>query len=130
MPEAHANLGFALLGLQQPDAARVAFERAIAFRPAQANAYYGLALAQESLGDLELALGAMRSYLHLGRSESEDHQRRARAALWGGKRSSPSAAGLAALLHRAGHDPLDGRSDRLRLPDSGKRFPFVGRAVR
>lgn len=82
LPEAHANLGFALLGLQQPEAARVAFERAIALRPAQANAYYGLALAQESLGDLELALGAMRSYLHLGRSESEDHQRRARAALW------------------------------------------------
>ncbi len=82
LPEAHANLGFALLGAQQPQAARDAFERAIALRPAQANAYYGLALAQESLGDLELALGAMRSYLHLGRGESEDHQRRARAALW------------------------------------------------
>jgi tetratricopeptide (TPR) repeat protein len=82
MPEAHANLGFALLGLQQPEAARVAFERAIALRPAQANAYYGLALAQEALGDLELALGAMRSYLHLGRTESDEHQRRARAALW------------------------------------------------
>jgi tetratricopeptide (TPR) repeat protein len=82
LPEAHANLGFALLGLAQPQAARVAFERAIALRPGQANAYYGLALAQESLGDLELALGAMRSYLHLGRVESEDHQRRARAALW------------------------------------------------
>lgn len=82
LPEAHANLGFAWLGLQQHQAARDAFERAIALRPAQANAYYGLALAQESLGDLELALGAMRSYLHLGRGESEDHQRRARAALW------------------------------------------------
>lgn len=82
LPEAHANLGFALLGLRQPDAARDAFERAIALRPAQANAYYGLALAQEALGDLELALGAMRSYLHLGQRESEDHQRRARAALW------------------------------------------------
>lgn len=82
LPEAHANLGFALLGLQQAAAAREAFERAIALRPAQANAYYGLALAQESLGDLELALGAMRSYLQLGQRESEDHQRRARAALW------------------------------------------------
>lgn len=82
LPEAHANLGFALLGLQQPGDARAAFERAIALRPAQANAYYGLALALESLGDLELALGAMRSYLHLGQQESEDHQRRARAALW------------------------------------------------
>ena len=82
LPEAHANLGFALLGLARAQDARAAFERAIALRPAQANAYYGLALAQESLGDLELALGAMRSYLHLGRGESEDHQRRARAALW------------------------------------------------
>lgn len=82
LPEAHANLGFALLGLQQAEAARRAFERAIVLRPAQANAYYGLALAQESLGDLELALGAMRSYLHLGARESEAHQRRARAALW------------------------------------------------
>jgi tetratricopeptide (TPR) repeat protein len=82
LPDAHANLGFALLGLQQPGPAREAFERAIALRPAQANAYYGLALAQEALGDLELALGAMRSYLHLGQRESESHQRRARAALW------------------------------------------------
>lgn len=82
LPEAHANLGYALLGLQQAAAARSAFERAITLRPAQANAYYGLALAHESSGDLELALGAMRSYLHLGRGESEDHQRRARAALW------------------------------------------------
>lgn len=82
LPEAHANLGFALLGLQRADDARESFERAIALRPAQANAYYGLALAHEARGDLELALGAMRSYLHLGQGESEAHQRRARAALW------------------------------------------------
>jgi tetratricopeptide (TPR) repeat protein len=82
LPEAHVNLGFALLGLRQPQAARDAFERAIALRAGQANAYYGLALAQESLGDLELALGAMRSYVHLGGSQDEAHLRRARAALW------------------------------------------------
>ena len=82
LPEAHVNLGFALLGLGEVAQARRAFDTAIELRPQQANAYYGLALAQESLGDLELALGAMRSYLHLGRGESEDHQRRARAALW------------------------------------------------
>ena len=82
LPEAHANLGFALLGLQHAEPAREAFERAIALRPDQANAYYGLALAQELRGDLELALGAMRSYLHLARGESESHLRRARAALW------------------------------------------------
>lgn len=82
LPEAHANVGFALLGLQRPEAARDAFERAIALRAGQANAYYGLALAHESLGDLELALGAMRSYVHLGRGQDEEHLRRARAAMW------------------------------------------------
>lgn len=82
MPEAHVNLGFALLGAQRADGARLAFERAVALKPEQANAYFGLALAQEALGDLELALGAMRSYLHLGRGESEAHLRRARAAVW------------------------------------------------
>lgn len=82
LPEAHANMGFALLGLQQAAPAREAFERAIALKADQANAYYGLALAHEAGGDLELALGAMRSYLHLARSESEEHLRRARAAVW------------------------------------------------
>ncbi len=82
LTEAHANMGFALLGLQQAEPARAAFERAIALKPDQANAYYGLALAHEAGGELELALGAMRSYLHLARSESEAHLRRARAAVW------------------------------------------------
>lgn len=82
LPEAHVNLGFAMLGLQRPALARTAFENALALKADQANAYYGLALAHESLGDLELALGAMRSYLHLGRTENEAHLRRARAAVW------------------------------------------------
>jgi tetratricopeptide (TPR) repeat protein len=82
LPEAHANMGFALLGLQQAAPAREAFERALALKADQANAYYGLALAHEAGGDLELALGAMRSYLHLARNESEAHLRRARAAVW------------------------------------------------
>lgn len=82
MPEAHANMGFAMLGLQRPSVARDFFEGAMALRANQANAYYGLALAHEASGDLELALGAMRSYLHLARAEDETHLRRARAALW------------------------------------------------
>jgi tetratricopeptide (TPR) repeat protein len=82
LPEAHVNLGFAMLGLQRPALARSAFENALALKADQANAYYGLALAHESLGDLELALGAMRSYLHLGHTENEAHLRRARAAVW------------------------------------------------
>ncbi len=82
LPEAHVNLGFAHLGLQRPGPARLAFETAIGLNPAQANAYYGLAMAHEGLADLELALGAMRTYLHLARTENEAHLRRARAAVW------------------------------------------------
>ena len=82
LTEAHVNLGFALLGLQRAREARGAFESALALRADQANAYYGLALAHEAAGDLELATGAMRSYLHLARDERPQHLARARAALW------------------------------------------------
>ncbi len=82
LPEAHVNMGFALLGLKRHAAARDFFDSATALAPRQANAYYGLAMAYEGLGDLPLAVSAMRSYLHLARDESEQHLRRARAALW------------------------------------------------
>ncbi len=81
LPEAHVNLGYALLGLQRAAAARQAFRTAIDLRPQQANAYYGLAIAEEQAGDLPAALGAMRSYLHLSRTD-DAHRARARAALW------------------------------------------------
>lgn len=81
MPEAHVNLGYALLGLQRSDAARAAFQAAIELRPQQANAYYGLALAEEQRKDLPAALGAMRSYLHLAAAD-DAHRARARSALW------------------------------------------------
>ncbi len=82
MPEAHVNMGFALLGLKRVREARGFFESATALRAEQANAYYGLALAAEADGDLAMATGAMRSYLHLARGEREEHLARARAALW------------------------------------------------
>lgn len=82
LPEAHVNLGYALLGLGRHADARAAFERATTLRPGQANAYYGLALAWEAGGDLAMATGAMRSYLHLARGEAEPHLAKARAALW------------------------------------------------
>jgi tetratricopeptide (TPR) repeat protein len=82
MPEAHVNMGFALLGLQRHQEARDFFEGATALAPTQANAYYGLALVHEAQGDLPLATGAMRSYLHLARDERPEHLARARAALW------------------------------------------------
>lgn len=82
LPEAHVNMGYALLGLKRPQAARDFFDSATALKPDQANAYYGLALAWEALGDVPMATGAMRSYLHLAREERPEHLRRARAALW------------------------------------------------
>ncbi len=82
LPEAHVNMGFALHGLGRNAQARRFFEAAIELRPQLANAYYGLALASEARGEVDLAIGAMRAYLHLARAEDEAHLRRARAALW------------------------------------------------
>ena len=83
LPEAHANMGYAMLGLGKPKAARDFFDSATELNPRQANAYHGLALAYEALGDLRLALSAMRSYVHLaGPDENPRHLARARAALW------------------------------------------------
>ena len=82
LPEAHVNMGYALVGLGRHAAARDFFDGAIALAPEQANAYYGLALAWEGLGDLPMAVGAMRTYLHRARQESDAHRARARAALW------------------------------------------------
>ena len=82
MPEAHVNMGYAMLGLKKPAVARDFFEGATALKPDQANAYYGLALAWDAAGDRAMATGAMRSYLHLARQEDPQHLSRARAALW------------------------------------------------
>jgi predicted Zn-dependent protease len=81
MPEAQVNAGFALLGMNQPAAARRFFEGAIALRKDQLNAYYGLAVASEQLGDLPAARGAMRTYAHLA-PKDDPFRRRAEAALW------------------------------------------------
>lgn len=81
MPEAHVNMGYALVGLEQYEAARSFFLAAIELNPRQANAYYGLALADEARGDLESALGGMRSYLHLSAAD-DPHRVRARSAIW------------------------------------------------
>lgn len=105
LPEAQANLGFAWLGLREAERAQQAFEAAIDLRANQANAYYGLAIALEQRGDLEAALGAMRSYLHLSRAD-DAHRSRARAAVWewesrlgrhGAARPGPTREAAAAL---------------------------------
>jgi len=82
MPEAYVNMGYALIGLENYQAAHDFFNSAIELRVGQVNAYYGLAIALEGEDDLEGAIGAMRSYLHLNKNENERYMRRARAALW------------------------------------------------
>ncbi len=81
MPEVHVNMGFALLGLQRPAAARDFFAGAIDLRPTQANAYYGLAVSMDALGERPGALGAMRTYVHLSKPD-DPWLPKARAALW------------------------------------------------
>ncbi len=81
MPEAHANAGYALIGLGRFAVARDFFESALALRRNQVNAYYGLAMSLEGLNDLPGALGAMRAYLHLA-SANDPYRRKAEAAVW------------------------------------------------
>lgn len=103
MPEAHANMGYALVGLARHREAKAFFEGAIDLRPRQVNAYYGLALAAEGLGDLETARGAMRTYVHLA-PEGDPHRRRAEAALWewSGARGGTAIAGPAQAPRKSG----------------------------
>ncbi|MBF0214305.1 MAG: tetratricopeptide repeat protein, partial [Magnetococcales bacterium] len=92
MPEAHVNMGYALLGLGRIKAAEDFFQSAIALRPFQANAYFGLAESLEARGELRGALGAMRSFIHLTRQD-DPHLPRARAALWEWESRLQTAAG-------------------------------------
>lgn len=81
MPEAHVNMGFALIGMEKFSAAKNYFNQAITIKANQVNAYYGLAVALEGLNDLIGAIGAMESYIHLAR-EGDRYRTRAQAALW------------------------------------------------
>ncbi|MCF6345999.1 MAG: tetratricopeptide repeat protein [Thiomicrorhabdus sp.] len=81
MPEAHVNMGYAFLGGGDAKTARDFFASAIELNLNQLNAYYGLAVASEVLGDMESALGAMRTYVHLS-PKDDPHLAKARAALW------------------------------------------------
>jgi hypothetical protein len=82
LPEAHVNMGFALLGSGSTPGRAHFFDGATALkrRPGQRLLRPGPGLgSRRRPGD---GHGAMRSYLHLARHDGEDHLRRARAALW------------------------------------------------
>jgi tetratricopeptide (TPR) repeat protein len=80
MPEAHVNLGFIMINLKRLTAAERSFNYALDIKADQANAYYGLALVAEARADYQLALSAMRSYIHL--TKDSQYLPKARAALW------------------------------------------------
>jgi tetratricopeptide (TPR) repeat protein len=81
LPEAHVNMGYALIGLERYQAAHDFFESATALNRNQVNAYYGLAVALEGLHDLAGAVGAMRTFVHRARQD-DPYRRKAEAALW------------------------------------------------
>jgi tetratricopeptide (TPR) repeat protein len=81
LPEAHINMGYALLGAGEPAAAADFFNSATDLRPSLHNAYYGLALAERENGNDKAALAAMQAYAHLA-AEDERHLPRAKEIIW------------------------------------------------
>lgn len=81
MPEAYVNAGFALLGKGDFSAAADFFDEATTLRRDQLNAYYGLAVALEGMGNLRGAIEAMRTYLHRA-PPADPYRVKAEAALW------------------------------------------------
>lgn len=81
LPEAHVNMGYALLGQKRFREARSFFDAATALKPGQINAYFGLAEAYEGLGDYRGALEAMETFLHRAPA-GDPYRRRAESAVW------------------------------------------------
>ncbi len=81
MPEAYVNTGYALIGMEDYKTAADFFGSAIELKPYQANAYWGLAVSMEKQGELDAALGAMRTFIHLS-PPNDPFLRQARSALW------------------------------------------------
>jgi tetratricopeptide (TPR) repeat protein len=81
LPEAHVNMGFALLGLGDSESAADFFDSASDLRPTLHNAYYGLALAEIENGNDKSALAAMQAYAHLA-TEGDRHLPGALDVIW------------------------------------------------
>jgi tetratricopeptide (TPR) repeat protein len=85
MPEAHVNMGFALLGTGHHREARDFFAEALVIRPQQNNARYGIALALEGLGERHEAVQEM--FRYLGETDPNDPYRAKADALLANWRS-------------------------------------------
>lgn len=83
-PDAYVQLGRAIEGRGDAATARDFFAKAIDMNPLESEAYWGYATASEALGDLESALGAMRSFLHTNPNPDPKRLRiaQARSAIW------------------------------------------------
>jgi tetratricopeptide (TPR) repeat protein len=82
LPEAHVNMGYTMFDLHRYTVSRDFFRSAIALRPAQANAHYGLALALAELDDRGGAAREMSEYLRLAPA-NDPFVAKAQAALKG-----------------------------------------------
>lgn len=82
--KAHMLMGLALEGSGKYDLARAYYEAAIDRDLKLADAYFGYATTSEAMGDLESALGGMRSFLHVQRDADPFRLRvaQARSAIW------------------------------------------------
>lgn len=80
LPEAHANMGFAYLGLRNYPAAQRFFETAIGLSPSQINARYGRALALFEQGAVKEAREEMQRFADLA-PDTDRFRERARAWL-------------------------------------------------
>lgn len=81
MPEAHVNMGFALLGQKRYKEALDFFDGATELNRNQLNAYYGMAEAYEGLGDYRGALESMEAWLHRAKAD-DPFRRKGEAAVW------------------------------------------------
>ena len=82
--QAYRLVGRALMGRGDPATARDFFAKAIDLNPRFAQAYFDHASASEGLGDLESAIGGMRSFLHIVKNPDPFRLQvaQARSAIW------------------------------------------------
>ena len=124
--DAHVNMGYALLGLERYQEAVSFFDKATTLRPYQANAYWGLAVSLEQQGDLQGALGAMRTYVHLSPPE-DPYVRKARAAMWeweGSLARGPLPRHEAEFMARKGREWMDRNSPDVDKPSVTQPAPI------
>ena len=111
-PATYANLGFAYFEMGQTAASRTAFEHAIEIAPMYPNSYFGLAEVFEREGDLDQAIGAMQTFVHLT-PEEDPFRRRAMSAIWEWRQTRAAVPSAAATAPAVG---LDDRLRKTELP--------------